>query len=52
MLLNVLYNESERHAKKTGLSAPTLRYYEKEGILPFIERNEHNQLLYNDHNIE
>ncbi|WP_377519579.1 MerR family transcriptional regulator [Priestia megaterium] len=52
MLLNVLYNENERHAKKTGLSAPTLRYYEKEGILPFIERNEHDQLLYNDQNIE
>ena len=35
-----------------GLSAPTLRYYEKEGILLFIERNEHDQLLYNDQNIE
>jgi len=38
--------------KKTGLSAPTLRYYEKEGILPFVERNEHDQRLYTDQNIE
>ncbi|QGQ95960.1 MerR family transcriptional regulator [Paenibacillus psychroresistens] len=27
-------------AEKTGLSIPTIRYYEKEGILPFIKRNE------------
>lgn len=27
-------------AKKMGISAHTLRYYEKEGLLPFIERNE------------
>ncbi|MFE4089737.1 MerR family transcriptional regulator [Priestia sp. YIM B13484] len=38
--------------EKTGLSAPTLRYYEKEGILPFVERNEHDHRLYNDQNIE
>lgn len=46
------YTMRVRDTQKMGLSAPTLRYYEKEGILPFIERNEHNQLLYNDHNIE
>jgi DNA-binding transcriptional MerR regulator len=38
--------------EKTGLSAPTLRYYEKEGILPFVERNEHDHRLYNDQNLE
>ncbi|MCM3151391.1 MerR family transcriptional regulator [Priestia megaterium] len=38
--------------EKTGLSAPTLRYYEKEGILPFVEGNEHDHRLYNDQNIE
>lgn len=27
-------------AKKTGLSIDTLRYYEKEGLLPFIPRTE------------
>lgn len=26
-------------AKRTGLSAHTIRYYEKEGLLPFVERN-------------
>lgn len=25
--------------KKLGLSAPTLRYYDKEGILPFVDRS-------------
>ncbi|MEI4526393.1 MerR family transcriptional regulator [Priestia megaterium] len=38
--------------EKTGLSAPTLRYYEKEGILPFVERDENGKRLYNDMNIE
>ncbi|WP_375709828.1 MerR family DNA-binding transcriptional regulator [Priestia megaterium] len=38
--------------EKTRLSAPTLRYYEKEGILPFVERNEHDQRLYTDQNIK
>ena len=26
-------------SKKTGLSAPTLRYYDKEGLLPFVNRS-------------
>lgn len=26
-------------AKKTGLTAHTLRYYEKEGLLPFVKKN-------------
>lgn len=26
-------------AKKTGLSVHTLRYYEKEGLLPFVRKN-------------
>ena len=26
-------------AKKTGLSTHTLRYYEKEGLLPFVRKN-------------
>ena len=26
-------------AKRTGLSPHTIRYYEKEGLLPFVERN-------------
>ena len=26
-------------AKKTGIPAPTLRYYDKEGLLPFVNRS-------------
>ncbi|OIK13539.1 MerR family transcriptional regulator [Bacillus sp. MUM 13] len=38
--------------EKTGLSASTLRYYEKEGILPFVKRDENGKRLYSDENIE
>ncbi|MGN4669621.1 MerR family transcriptional regulator [Bacillus cereus group sp. MYBK234-1] len=37
---------------KTGLSVATLRYYEKEGLLPFIQRDCHGSRLYNDDNVE
>ena len=38
--------------EKTGISAKTLRYYEKEGILHFVERDENGKSIYNDTNIE
>jgi DNA-binding transcriptional MerR regulator len=38
-------------AKKTGISAHTLRFYEKEGVLPFVERDEHGNRIYNDYNL-
>ena len=34
--------------KKTGLSAYTLRYYEKEGLLPFVEKNGSWMRAYSD----
>ncbi|WP_042161537.1 MerR family transcriptional regulator [Paenibacillus gorillae] len=37
---------------KTGLSAPTLRYYEKEGILPFVKRDGNGNRIYDDENFE
>ncbi|WP_180250254.1 MerR family transcriptional regulator [Bacillus toyonensis] len=37
---------------KTGLSKATLRYYEKEGLLPFVKRDCHGSRLYNDENVE
>lgn len=39
-------------AQRTGLSIHTLRYYEKEGILPFIRRNEYGVRVYEDQDIE
>lgn len=32
--------------KQTGLSAHTLRYYEKEGLLPFVTKNRSGQRIY------
>lgn len=34
--------------QETGLSAPTLRYYEKEHILPPIDRDSNGLRVYND----
>ncbi|WP_233277422.1 MerR family transcriptional regulator [Paenibacillus durus] len=39
-------------AEKSNLSIHTLRYYEKEGILPFIKRNESGIRIYEDEHIE
>ena len=33
-------------AEKTGLTVSTLRYYEKEGLLPFVERTEGDKVVY------
>ena len=35
-------------AKKTGLSVYTLRYYEKEGLLPFIRKNSSGLRVFSD----
>ncbi|QWU18548.1 MerR family transcriptional regulator [Paenibacillus sophorae] len=39
-------------AEKSNLSIHTLRYYEKEGILPFIKRNEGGIRIYEEEHIE
>ena len=39
-------------AKMTGLSAYTLRYYEKEGLLPFVERTASGIRDFNEQDLE
>ncbi|MBJ6359751.1 MerR family transcriptional regulator [Paenibacillus sp. GCM10012307] len=39
-------------AEATGLSIHTLRYYEKEGILPFIKRTESGIRIFDDEDIQ
>lgn len=39
-------------AQKLALTAYTLRYYEKEGLLPFVERDENGNRQFNDNDIE
>jgi DNA-binding transcriptional MerR regulator len=39
-------------AEETGLSIHTLRYYEKEGILPVVKRNESGMRVYEKTDIE
>lgn len=39
-------------AKKTGLTAHTLRYYEKEGLLPFVKKSGSGLRVFSDSDIE
>ena len=39
-------------AKKAGLSAYTLRYYDKEGLLPFVERTPSGFRIFKDSDLE
>ncbi|PLR80724.1 MerR family transcriptional regulator [Bacillus sp. V33-4] len=39
-------------AEETGLSIHTLRFYEKEGILPPVKRNESSRRVYDSADIE
>jgi len=39
-------------AEKTGLSTYTLRYYEKEGLLPFVERTDSGTRCFKDSDFE
>ncbi len=38
-------------AKKTGLTAHTLRYYEKEGLLPFVKKNSSGLRVFTDNDL-
>ena len=38
-------------AKKTGLTAHTLRYYEKEGLLPFVQKTGSGLRVFSDTDI-
>lgn len=39
-------------SEKTGISAYTLRFYEKEGVLPPIERDMNGMRIFDDSNID
>ena len=39
-------------AKKVGVASSTLRYYDKEGILPFIERSAGGKRIFKDSDME
>lgn len=39
-------------SEKTGLSIHTLRYYDKEGLLPFVKRSESGIRLFKDSDLE
>lgn len=39
-------------AKMLNLSIPTLRYYDKEGLLPFLERNNRGIRIFNDSDLD
>lgn len=37
---------------ETGITAYTLRYYEKEGVLPFVKRDQSGNRVYDEESIE
>lgn len=39
-------------SKKTGLSPHTLRYYDKEGLLPFVGRSDTGQRVFDESDLE
>ena len=39
-------------AKKIGVAPSALRYYDKEGLLPFVERSEGGIRMFKDSDIE
>ena len=39
-------------AKKTGLTAHTLRYYEKEGLLPFVKKSGSGLRVFSDSDLD
>ena len=48
---NKLYTIKEV-ADKTGISAHTLRFYDKEGLLPFVKRTENGIRLFSEEDFE
>ena len=39
-------------SEQTGISAYTLRYYEREGILPYVKRDQSGNRLYDEESLE
>ena len=50
-VLKMLYTVGEI-AKKMNVAASTLRYYDKEGLLPFVERSESGIRMFKDSDME
>lgn len=47
----MLYTVGEA-AKEIGVATSTLRYYDKEGILPFVERSEAGRRMFSESDVE
>lgn len=47
----MLYTVAEM-AKKIGVAPSTLRYYDKEGLLPFVERSEGGNRIFKESDLE
>ncbi len=47
MLLSI-----KEFSQKTNVSEYTLRFYEKEGVLPFVNRTDSGRRVYNEQNLE
>lgn len=47
MLLSI-----KEFSQKTNVSEYTLRFYEKEGVLPFVNRTDSGRRIYNEQNLE
>lgn len=39
-------------AEKMGVSVPTLRYYDKEGLVPFIEKKENGTRIFKEEDLK
>ncbi|AZB41311.1 MerR family transcriptional regulator [Bacillus sp. FJAT-42376] len=39
-------------SEKTGMSTHTIRFYEKEGLLPFLKRDQAGYRIFTDHDLE
>lgn len=39
-------------SQKSGLSQYTLRYYEREGLLPYVSRDEHGNRCFDDEDLD
>ncbi|HCT64197.1 MAG TPA: MerR family transcriptional regulator [Lachnospiraceae bacterium] len=47
-----MYDTIAQASKKTGISIHTLRYYDREGLLPFIEHSPNGSRLFNENDYE
>lgn len=39
-------------SKRTGISSYTLRYYDKKGLLPFVNRDDHGRRYFKEHDFD